>query len=187
MTRKRLLQAVPMALFAAGMLSMGVATSSCATMDVSSHVERGADFTQYRTWEWGPADALPTGDPRLDANPFFKDHLEGAVEKALASNRLQRAAAGATPDLLIHYHANISQRFQVNEPDVNCSGNCQANVIEYEQGTIVIDVMDTKTNRLVWRGWAQDSVQDTLNNQDRMEKQIEEAVSKMFVRFPATH
>jgi len=35
----------------------------CATMNVSSHVERGVDFAQYKTYDWGPADALPTGDP----------------------------------------------------------------------------------------------------------------------------
>jgi len=46
----------------------------CAAMTVSSHLDRLADFGTYRTWDWGPADALPTGDPRLDHNPFFKDH-----------------------------------------------------------------------------------------------------------------
>ena len=50
--------------------------ASCATMNVSSYLERGVDFTQYRTYAWGPTDARPTGDPRLDSNPFFKDRLE---------------------------------------------------------------------------------------------------------------
>jgi len=55
-----------------------LAVTSCATtMTVSSHIERGLDFSQYRTYDWGPADALPTGDPRLDKNPFFKDQVAG--------------------------------------------------------------------------------------------------------------
>ena len=56
-------------------------------MNVSSHIERGVDFAQFRTWDFGPADALPTGDPRLDNNPIFKDYLEGSVGKALEARR----------------------------------------------------------------------------------------------------
>ena len=60
-----------------------VAATGCATtMTVSSHVDRGIDFARYRTYDWGPADALPTGDPRLDRNPFFKDHVRGRRRKA---------------------------------------------------------------------------------------------------------
>ena len=65
---------------------VATAVTACATMNVSSHVERGLDITKYHTYEWGPADALPTGDPRLDKDPFFKDHVEGAVEKSMATS-----------------------------------------------------------------------------------------------------
>ncbi len=164
---------------------LALTASGCMTMNVASHFERGANFSQFRTWDWGQADALPTGDPRLDNNSFFNDHLQGAVEKALAGRGFARALQGSKADLLVHYHANINQRFQVNEPDVNCTpGNCQASTIEYEQGTLVIDMVDTRTDKVVWRGWAQDSVQGVIDNQDRMDRKIDEAVSKMFGRFP---
>jgi hypothetical protein len=158
----------------------------CATMSVSSHVERGVDFQQFRTWDWGQADALPTGDARLDNNPIFNDQLQGAIERALAMKGFARAASGSQADLLVHYHANINQRFQVNEPDVNCvAGGCQASVIEYEQGTLVLDIVNTRTDKVVWRGWAQDSMQGVIDNQDLLEKKVNEAVSKMLARFPA--
>jgi hypothetical protein len=38
---------------------------------------------------------------------FFKDRFEGAVEKALAKRGLEHSSAN--PDLLIHYHASITQ------------------------------------------------------------------------------
>lgn len=78
-------------------------------MTVSSHVDRGINFARYRTYDWGPADALPTGDPRLDKNPFFKDHVKGAVEKQLAARGLEMSTSG-TPVLLIHYHASFTER-----------------------------------------------------------------------------
>jgi hypothetical protein len=162
--------------------------TACATMTVSSHAERGLDFTPYLTYDWGPPDALPTGDPRLDKNPFFQDHLQGAVEKQLAAKGFERSASG-TPDLLIHYHASINQRIDVNRIDLEygyCYGeNCQVRVVDCEAGTIVLDIVDTRTNRLIWRGWAQDSIEGTLDNQDRMAQNIDEGVRRMLRRFPA--
>jgi hypothetical protein len=158
-------------------------------MSVSSYVERGLDFAQYRTYDWGPADALPTGDPRLDRNPFFQDHVQGVVEKQLASKGFARSESG-TPDLLIHYHASITNRIDVNRIDRQygyCHEvECQAGVSEYEAGTLVIDLVDTRTNRVIWRGWAQDSVEDTLDNQDKMARQIDEAVTRMMQMLPGT-
>ena len=165
-----------------------LAFAACATMNVSSHVERSVDFAQYHTWDWGPADALPTGDPRLDNNPFFKDYLEGAFEKQFAARHLERATAG-TPDLLIHYHANISQRFEVNGVDRSrgyCYEDCEPRVSDYEEGTLVVDAVDARTNRVVWRGWAQSNVNGVIDNQDRLAAQINEAVTRMMERFPKT-
>lgn len=165
------------------------AVIGCATtMTVSSHIERGLNVAQYRTYDWGPADALPTGDPRLDKNPFFQDHMQGAVEKGLAAKGFAPSTSG-TPDLLIHYHASITNRIDVNRVDRQYGycydAECQAGVIEYEAGTLVLDIVDARTNRVIWRGWAQDSVEDALDNPDMMAQQIDEAVTRMLLMFPA--
>ena len=166
-----------------------LALTGCATMNVSSHVDRNANFAPYRTYDWGPADALPTGDPRLDKDPFFQDHVQGAVEKELAAKGFERSTPGAAPDLLIHYHASISERIDINRVDREhgyCyDDDCQARVFEYEAGTLVLDIVDARTNRVIWRGWAQDSVEDMLNNQDKMAQKINEAVRRMLARFPS--
>jgi hypothetical protein len=130
---------------------------------------------------------LPTGDPRLDKNPFFKDHVEGAVEKQLAARGFEMSASG-TPDLIIHYHASITQRIDVNRVDRGygyCYGaDCQSGVIEYEAGTLVLDLVDSRTNRVIWRGWAQDTVEGVLDNEDEMARQINRAVTRMLARLP---
>jgi hypothetical protein len=164
---------------------MGAACA--ATLSVSSHVDHGVDFAVFRTYDWGPADALPTGDPRLDANPFFKDHVQGAVEKQLATRGL-RLVTTETPDLLIHYHASISTRMDVNRADEAygyCSvGDCPSNITQYEAGTLVIDIMDARTNKLLWRGWAQNSVEDALRDPDKMARMIDRAVTEMSRHLP---
>jgi hypothetical protein len=171
----------------AGLVAV-VATGGCATtMSVSSHVDRSLNFAQYRTFDWGPADALPTGDPRLDRDRFFKDHVQGAVERGLAVRGLELTSSH-TPDLLIHYHANISERIDVNKAD-RAYGYCRAadcppETVWYEAGTLVLDFMDSHTNKLVWRGWAQNSVEDMLRNQAKMAKTIDQAVAEMLRQLP---
>jgi hypothetical protein len=132
------------------LLSVYAAAGCAARMTVSSHSERGLDASAYHTFDWGQPDALPVGDPRLDKNPFFKDQLVGAVEKGLARRGIALASTGA-PDLLIHYHANISTRIDVNRADSAygycLQGACPLDTTAYEAGTLVLDVIDARTNR----------------------------------------
>jgi len=160
--------------------------AGCATMNVNSYLERGVDFAQYRTYAWGPTEALPTGDPRLDNNPFFKNRLEGAVEKQLTAKGFEKTTSTA-PDLLIHYHAHITQRFDVDTVDRErgyCSDNCEPTVGAYDEGTLVLDMVDTRTNKVVWRGSARSVVNGVIDNQNLMEQQIDEAVRRMLDELP---
>jgi uncharacterized protein DUF4136 len=162
--------------------------SGCATMRVSSHTERGLAWSQYRTFEWGPADSLPPSDPRFEKDPYFRDRIEGEVEKQMAAKGFARSAASATPDLLIHYHAAITERINVNEIDRQhgycATADCGPGGTDYQAGTLVVDVVDARTKRLIWRGWAQDSVDGVLGSRDRVRHTVEEGVSRMFSTFP---
>ena len=90
--------------------------NGCATVRVNSYLERGADFRQYRTYAWGPADAFSTGDPRLDNNRFFSERVEKAVDQQLASRGFEKRESGAS-DVLIHVHARIDQRIESDAID----------------------------------------------------------------------
>ncbi len=174
------------------LLPLAVASTllaNCApAITVSSHVDRTVDFSRYHSYDWGPADALPTGDARLDQNPDFKDFVQGAVEQQFAKRGLILAGSGSAPDLLIHYHANIAQRFDVNRADRSYGycrlGDCPTDIVDYEAGTLVIDVMDARTNTLLWRGWAQNNVESMLQDKRKMGRIIDQAVKQMMTRFP---
>jgi hypothetical protein len=110
----------------------------------------------------------------------------GTIEKELAAKGF-RQAGGGEPDLLVHYHANVSQKVDVYEADRAhgyCYENCEARVAEFEQGTLVVDIVDRRTNKVVWRGWAQDTMTGVIDNQGRLEKQVDEGVTKMMRLLP---
>jgi hypothetical protein len=163
-----------------------VVAACASTLSVSSHVDRNTSFAGYHTYGWGPADALPTGDPRLDRNPLFQDEFQGAVEKQLATKGLTRSEL--KPDLLIHYHANITERLDVNGIDRGrgyCGDlDCGGVVGSHEAGTLVLDVVDARTNRLIWRGWVQGPAKKLLDDPGEMARQIRSAVPRMMAPFP---
>ena len=167
-------------------LMVTIAFAGCAAMTVSSHIERNANFADYVTYDWGPPDNLPAGDPRLDNNPFFRDYVQGAIEKKLAAKGYERVVTGE-PDLLVHYHASVNQKLDVYEADSRygyCYGDCEARVQEYEQGTLVVDIVDRQTSRVVWRGWAQDTMTGVIDDQERLKKQVDEGVTRMMLLLP---
>ena len=168
-------------------LLSGTAMAGCASLTVSSHLERGINFAEYVTYDWGRRDSLPVGDPRLDNNEFFRDYVEGAIEKRLSAKGFERATSGES-DLLIHYHATVAQKLDVREADLSYGycydEDCAGRVSEFEQGTLVVDIVDRRTNKLIWRGWAQDTMTGVIDHQERLERQVDEAVMKMIQLLP---
>ena len=167
-----------------------LAGGACATMRVASHVERGLDFSRYRTFDWAPADALPADDPRLAKNPYFKDALEGAVEKQMAARGFAHGPAATTPDLSIHYHASIDRRLRVNDAfalRASCaSDECDAGIEQFEAGTIVIDIIDSRRGLLVWRGWTRGAVDGVLNHRERLAARVTDAIERLFQQLPSS-
>ena len=148
-----------------------------------SFVERGADVSRYRTYNWAVEAPRTTGDPRLDSNPFFNDRVHMAVEKELARRGFEKAAAGEA-QLLLHYHASMTQEIDLGAADANlgiCS-TCTPTV--YDAGTLLIDLVDSRTKKLVWRGWAEGGLNDAIDSQDRMEARIDETVRRIMEKLP---
>ena len=166
-----------------GLCAIGI--GACATLPVRWYVERDAEFSRYRTYTWGPAETLSTGDSRLDNNPFFHERVQADVEKGLAAKGLEKAVAG-TADLLAHYHASISQRIEVNGVD-RTYGYCEDEECRpyvAEAGTLTIDLVDTRTNRVIWRGWAEMALDGVIDNQARLEEMIDDAVARIVDNVP---
>ena len=155
----------------------------CAPMQVNSYAERGAAFQQYRTFAWGPADPKSTGDPRLDSNRFFDERVRAQVEKQLESRGFEKTAA--SPDLLVHYHTNVNQEIDVRQLDGSYApDNTDHRSWVYDKGTLFLDLVEPGTGGLVWRGWAEGSIDGVVDNQALLASRIDEAVGRILTRWP---
>jgi hypothetical protein len=176
MTPRRLLGFTIAAVFATTL-------AGCATLHVYSFVERGVDVSHYRTYNWAVEAPKATGDPRLDSNPFFDDRIHIAVEKELAKRGFEKTDS-AEAQLLLHYHASMTQDIDLGaaDPNYGVCDTCTPTV--YDAGTLLIDLVDSRTDKLVWRGWAEGGFDNAIDNQDFMEARIDEAVRRIIEKLP---
>jgi hypothetical protein len=163
-------------------------SAGCSTVPVraGADFEPGYDFTRYTSYRWDEPDGRPTGDPRLDGNPFFIHRLHAAIHWELATRGIEYGAEG--PALTVHHHASVRDRVEVLEAD-RAAGYRSAygegtQVIQYEEGTFLVDIADARTHEVIWRGWAVLDLTKALHDPEVMRKQIDEAIAKMFVSFP---
>jgi hypothetical protein len=159
-------------------------TVGCAALSVNSYIDPKIDLQRYRTFNWGPPDTLSTGDPRLDNNRFFDERVRIQVERGLASRGFEKTTDA--PDLLLHYHASVSQEIDTSKIDRDyqyCDErDCEPYV--YDAGTLVIDIVEPGSKRLIWRGWAEGSFEGVIDNQEWLEKRIDDAVARILNRLP---
>jgi hypothetical protein len=160
-----------------------------AAVTASADFDPATDFAVYTTYAWGPADEFPTGDPRLDSNPFFNKRVRSAVEQRLEEKGLQKVDS-LSADLLLHYHAAVDERFNVYTADrvygIAPPYGYEDQVVVYEEGTLVLDMVDRATSTVVWRGWTQTNIEGLLDDPARLEERIDEGVEMMFQKFPLT-
>jgi hypothetical protein len=157
------------------------------SMSAGADYDRNVDFTIYHTFAWEEADLLPVGDPRLDGNPFFVERIQDAVNAELAARGLERVEVG--PSLLVHYHAVVRDRVDVYEVDRRAGYDVPeygpgTAVRQFEEGTLMVDLVDAETLRVIWRGWARADVTRLINQPEALARLVEEAARAMFQHFP---
>jgi hypothetical protein len=166
-------------------LTIVAGVTGCATLRVNSYLGRGVDLQQYHTYNWAPADTWSTGDPRLDNNRFFDERVRAQVDKELARRGFEKTAA-EQPDVLVHYHASVSQEIDIRDLDSTsayCANNdCRPFI--YDKGTLFVELVSPHTNEIIWRGWAEGSIDGVIDNQTWLESRIDEAVAKILTGLP---
>ncbi len=177
-----------LALLALALLPLAL-LGGCASVSAGADFDPGVQLDRYRTYNWGGGDSLPVGDPRLDDNPFFDARVRAAVDLELAAHGLRRVTT--SPDLLVHYHASVRQRVDVIRADEAVgysSPRAERSdiVLEFDEGTLIVDIAEPTAKSILWRGWAQTNVGGLIERPREMEQRIRESVRLMMRKFPRT-
>jgi hypothetical protein len=162
------------------MLLMFASKSSAG--EVKTDYDRNVNFAQYKTYSW---EQVKTKDP-LDA-----DRIKSAVNSNLTAKGWTQVNSGGNVSI-------VAMEIEHNKQTLNTFydgfgggwgwrgfgggiGESTTSTETYTVGTLVIDLFDSSTKQLIWRG----SSSDTLSkNSNKNIKNLDKDVEKMFKNFP---
>lgn len=171
--------------------------SGCASSpNTFSNVDPGADFSQYKTF--GYFATLSTDNPQYQS--LVSNFLKVAVAQELVVRGMDHDEEN--PDVRVNFYINTQDKIKSRSVPTTGGGyygyrdpfydpwggyggvgvSYETRIDQYTEGTLNIDVVDSKTNKLVWEG----SVVGRLTEKDirNMEQTVDEAVAAVMVDFP---
>ncbi len=134
----------------ASLLALGCASP------VHTDFDAEVDFSDYATYDWllPPVKTLPAPSATEGFDPFAGNSLvdkrvRRAVDQQLGSRGYQQNDGGA-PDFLLQYHVIMNDKASDHR---RYGGSSDHRAHRYQQGTLFLDVIDARTERIAWRGW----------------------------------
>lgn len=163
-------------------LSFGLAMS-CSSVKVTSDYDKEANFLGYKTYQFTEAtNALPLDD-------LNKRRVIDAVSKELANKGLSQST---TPDVMVDLKAKVAQKetataytsYQGSAYPYRLGGGfttTDININQYKEGTLFIELIDSKNKQLVWQGRGTGAITE---NASKSEDKIKEAVHNIMTKYP---
>ncbi len=134
----------------------------------------GAPFASYRTFAWTPGTPSPVS--------LTEQRIHAGVNAQLQMRGLTQV--NANPDLYVATHVatqTVPQFIASGFGPWWGPGGGMATVQSYTQGTLVVDLYDASTKKMVWRGVATGSVS---SRPSRNTRRLDRALMRMFERYP---
>jgi Domain of unknown function (DUF4136) len=167
--------------------------TACAPRVMVEH-DTNVGFDGYHSFAWVSPPPTPVKDPILDSQ-ILEDRVKRAVVAELTARGYVEAASAPQADFTVTYHTASKQQLESTGPsfsfgfvDAFPSGfgsvvvPVGGNVESREQGTLMLDILDGHSKRLVWRGWTNGWVSQA----NYSEKAVSQAVQEILAKFPPT-
>ncbi|MDJ1469434.1 DUF4136 domain-containing protein [Xanthocytophaga flava] len=159
-------------------------------VQVNSDKQLNIDWSKYKTYTWASQ-----VDSKLDAGIYFlndlvlKERIRNAVGYEMDGRGYEKVSQ--SPDIIVNfrvfdqpttlkgytgYGTSYWGSQEVRQPEDTTSYNV-------ERGTLIVNVIDTKSGETIWRGFASGLMNGTTFNKE--EEKIKEAVNLIYQDYPA--
>ncbi|HTF95848.1 MAG TPA: DUF4136 domain-containing protein [Cellvibrio sp.] len=154
------------------------------------------DFSTLKTFS--VAETKQDSKESILISPFTLSHIHAALEGEL-SKRYQSAATGAKPDFIVNYHVVVEEKIDPRSyDDLYGYGfygrgyyryphpfflGPNAGLRVYNQGSLIIDIIDAKTEKPIWRGVSEKRLSRGMAPQQQREV-LSKAVTEVIAYFP---
>jgi len=165
-------------------------------MNVRFDHDPDAGFAAYKTYSWLSEAQILTGISRID-DPILNARVRHEVDRRLRAKGFVLSRTGM-PDFLVAWRAAIRRKLEYSKLAIGYDyapawgrdrvtgtsvGERGTYVREHEMGTLVIDIVDARQNRLVWWGAAQAEI-DIEDSRGTKKARLNKAVGRILKRFP---
>ena len=163
-----------------GAMIVLLATASLAEQ-VKTDYDRSASFGQYKTYSWQNVNTR---------DPLMVDRIKSAVNAALAPKGWTEVPSGGDAAIVAIETTHDQQTLDTFYDGFGGGwrwrgfggfGDATTTVETYKVGTLIVDIFDTNSKKLIWRGSASDTLS---NNSDKNIKELDKSMEKMFNHFP---
>ena len=167
-----------------------VALVSCSTVRVQSDYDPAVDFAALRSYAWMPDPPQVSADPLLH-NSLLDARIRSAVDRTLGAKGLRKVEVSQA-DFLVNYYVNLEQKIRVDTVPASYGYGyggwyggmaSETRVRQYEEGTLILDVVDPDKDEPLWRGSGSTRV-GKKTSPEASTKRIDEVVSKLLESFP---
>ena len=169
------------------LLGMGMfllLVSTAFAVDTKTDYDHSANFANIRTYAF-----RSSGQPEsIVNNSLVRSRVHTAVGEALSSRGIR--VTNSKPDVYMVIHVDAQQMEDVNYfpayggwyPNAWYGFGPDVSVFPYVQGTLIIDMVDANTNKLVWRAISSDTGSNLIDVQSP--KKVGKMVYKAFKHYP---
>ena len=168
--------------------AVAAATAYASSITVESKADPGADFSRYKTYSW-----TEMKEVRSEA---VKKRITSAVDAQLKRKGFVRKDDGAA-DLRVAVHPSLSKEYPANSydpgweygwgtwaPPFGDIGTGSSLGQSIPIGTVMVDLVDASTKKLVWRGAARSPL-DSEASAEQKQELVDDAMEKLFKKFPS--
>ena len=174
-------------LLAAGALALGACASG---PDVRVQYDREAPFDSYRTFAF----ESPLGTDRTGYGTISR-HLAAAARRELEAKGMRYD--DASPDVRVNFSARLAEKTSGSSPAPIAGGYYgyrrgsysawsgypwSDTAMTYTEGTLNIDIVDTRRKQLVWEGVVMGVVGEA--GVTHMQESVDNAVKAAFAQYP---
>ena len=174
-------------------IALGLALlTGCATYTVHADYDSSANYGAYKTFDWYAASKYAKGKTDGGGSPIMDRRVRHAVEKQLQAKGFQLEKK-AEPDFLVTYYPVYHNRQVVTTTSTGAGlrwrpfhyglQSAVSEVRNIKEGSIVLEIVDYKSNELIWTSVAEGALTDLRNPEDADEV-VNDAVSRMLDKWP---
>lgn len=154
-----------------------------AQMEVKAEYDKKIKYLKtYKTYKFMGNASFPVDDTKY--TPFQQRTVLNTIHEELSWLGMKETE---TPDLHIYVYAIVENKTETqtemptHKNEYGTVVQLKTTIVNYDEGTLVLDFVDAKTKKLVWRGSANDVVS---NNQKEVLKSLKRAIRKMLAKYP---